>query len=284
MTDASSDFSVTFWGVRGTIPATGKDFIQYGGNTSCLEVRIGKQLFILDAGSGIRALGDQIKGTDTQIDILFSHSHIDHIAGLPFFAPAYDADTRIDLWAGHLRPQYDLLQVVRMIMAPPIFPITPQQFEAEMRYHDFHAGMDIRTSRWLDNGITIRTLPLPHPDQATGYRIEYGGKSLCYITDIEHTPGEVNQVLAAFVQGCSCLIYDGTYCDEEFERYVGWGHSTWQEAVRVADAAQVEQLIVFHHDPQATDAILDTRQKQLTQKRANALMAKEAMHIDLIKT
>ena len=275
----SDRFLLRFWGVRGTIPVADRNFMKYGGNTSCIEVTCGDHSFILDAGTGIHMLGLQLAAR--HIDILFSHTHIDHICGLPYFGPLYDKSRRIDMWAGHLHPDYDLLQVIKHVMAPPIFPITPQQFNAEIHYHDFTAGEDLRTSRWLDAGITIKTLALNHPDRATGYRIEYRGKSLCYITDIEHTVGMLNTELAEFVRGASCMIYDSTYCDEEFSRYVGWGHSTWQQAVRIANYAQIGTLVTFHHDPDANDEKLDKRDAQLQQLRPGSVTAREGMVIDL---
>jgi len=274
-----SGFNVRFWGVRGTIPTPDAAFMRYGGNTSCVEVRCGAQTFILDAGTGIHNLGKTL--TAQQIDILFSHTHIDHICGLPFFEPAYDANRRIDLWAGHLRPEYDLPQVVHHLMSPPVFPITPQAFRAEIHYHDFTAGEEPRTSRWLDAGIAVKTLPLHHPDRATGYRIEYAGHALCYITDIEHIPGALDPALVAFARNASCLIYDGTYDDDHFDRYRGWGHSTWQEAARIADAASVNTLVVFHHDPLAPDEMLDKRAAALEQIRPGSHMARESLELSL---
>jgi phosphoribosyl 1,2-cyclic phosphodiesterase len=274
-------FNVRFWGVRGTIPVADKHFMQYGGNTSCIEVNCGDQTFILDAGTGIHTLGQHLAAK--QVDILFSHSHIDHICGLPFFGPMYDKTRRIDLWAGHLKPEYDLLQVIKHIMAPPIFPITPMQFHADIHYHDFTAGDDLRAARWLDAGVTIKTLALNHPDRATGYRIDYKGKSLCYITDIEHTPGMLSTDVAEFVRGATCFIYDSTYCDEEFTKYIGWGHSTWQQAVRIADYAHVQTLVTFHHDPDANDTALDKRHQQLIAARPGSLTAREQMEINLLK-
>lgn len=274
-----SDFKLRFWGVRGTMPVADKDFLRYGGNTSCVEVRCGNRLLVLDAGTGAQALGRAIG--KTHFDLLFSHTHLDHICGLPFFAPAYDPDMRIDLWAGHLKPEYELVRIVSHLMASPIFPISPLQFNADMHYHDFNAGSELKNSRWQDAGIIIHTLPLGHPDRATGYRISHGGKSLCYITDVEHVPGQINMDIVDFVKGTDCLIYDSTYADEEFERYKGWGHSTWQEAARIADKAGVKRLLAFHHDPEADDDTLHARNAALKQMNPQYCLAQEQLEIVL---
>lgn len=272
-TPSSSDFYIRFWGVRGTMPMADAQFLRYGGNTSCVEVVCGGQTLILDAGTGIQKLGAQLQGK--HVDLLLSHTHIDHVCGLPFFSPAYKEGQRIDIWAGHLVPEYDLRQVFGHLMSSPLFPITPDQFKADIHYHDFSAGDDIQPSRLLDAGIRIRTLALNHPDRATGYRIEYKGRSLCYITDIEHTPGMFNKALAEFVANASCLIYDATYDDTDFSRYQGWGHSTWQQAARLAQHAHVKTLVAFHHDPEADDTALDKRQQAISQMHADAHIASE---------
>ncbi len=272
-------FNIRFWGVRGTIAVPSPDFMRYGGNTSCIEINCGHQTFILDAGTGIHTLGRTLKAG--HVDLLLSHTHIDHICGLPFFSPMYDSNKSIHIWAGHLIPEHNLKQVFGYIMATPIFPITPEEFKADIHYHDFHAGEELATTRWKDAGIIVKTLPLNHPDRATGYRIEYAGKSLCYITDIEHTRGKPNQALIEFVRGATCLIYDSTYADENYEAHIGWGHSTWQEAVRIADAAQVELLVPFHHDPEADDHELDLRAQALEKARPGSRMAREHMELAL---
>jgi phosphoribosyl 1,2-cyclic phosphodiesterase len=276
---SNKGFTATFWGVRGTFPITGSSVMQYGGNTSCIELNCNGVSIILDAGTGIRNLGEKIQ--EKHIDILLSHSHIDHISGLPFFKPAYDSARRIDVWAGHLKPEHSLPQVISHIMSPPIFPITDAAFKAKMHYHDFTAGGELREERWEKAGIQITTLPLNHPDRATGYRIEYNGHSLCYITDIEHVPGKINNDLVKFVGKADYLVYDATYTDETFQQYKGWGHSTWQEAVRIADAAGVRNLVLFHHDPEATDAILDKRALQIEKARKGTLLAKEGLKLSI---
>ena len=148
-----------------------------------IEVRCGDHMIILDAGTGIRLLGNELVRANSAVDaeIFFSHCHIDHINGLPFFAPAFTPGNRLRLWAGNLMPTHRLEEVVRRIVSPPLFPVEVEIFKARMEYRDFRAG-DVLQPR---SGVTVRTAPLDHPDGATGYRIEYGGRSVAYITDTE---------------------------------------------------------------------------------------------------
>ncbi len=278
MTEANQ-FTVEFWGVRGTLPTAGAATLQYGGNTSCIYVRCAGHSFILDAGTGITLLADALQTQN--IDILLSHTHIDHILGLPFFAPAYHSSRRIRLWAGHLKPTHTLRGVVEMLMQPPLFPLTPNDFKADVQYHDFVAGEELYADEWSQFGIRIKTCLLAHPDRATGYRIEQDGKSVCYITDYEHTLGIVDPALVDFVRGADCMIYDATYTDEEFEKFKGWGHSTWQQGVRIAEAGNVKKLVLFHHNPEASDAILHARTAQILAALPGTLLAKEGLVVQL---
>ncbi len=277
-------FSLHVWGGRGTIPVSGRSHARYGGNTSCVEVRCGSSRIVLDAGSGLKHLGDRLMQQDQSnypIDILLSHTHIDHVLGLPFFTPCYLKGGQIRIWSGHLLPDYHLRAVISQLMSPPLFPLTVDQFAADVDFIDFMAGDPIATEGWNAAGIEITTIELSHPDRATGYRITFGGKSMCYITDYEHVPGEIDPKLAEFVRGTDCLIYDSTFTDATYERHRGWGHSTWQQAVRLANEANVGTLMIFHHDPEANDAELDIRASALEQMRPGSVMAQDGLEIDL---
>lgn len=276
----SGDFNVTFWGVRGTIPTTQTRNARYGGNTSCVEMRIGDQRLIFDAGTGLYPLGED--ATLTDMDIFLSHTHIDHILGFPFFSPAYRQGTAIRLWAGHLKPEgLRLREVLSRIMSPPIFPLTLDFLKADLSFYDFNAGETVQAPHLAAAGITITTLPLHHPDRATGYRVQFGTKSACYITDIEHTRNGLDQALIGFVQDADLLIYDSTFDDKDFDRFIGWGHSTWQQATRIANAANVKSLALFHHDPARTDDQLDTRLIELRTLRPQDHIAHEGLTLTL---
>jgi phosphoribosyl 1,2-cyclic phosphodiesterase len=271
--------TVRFWGVRGTLPTPGPDTVRYGGNTSCVEVELGHRSVIFDAGSGIKKLGDRLtgQGKGIETDILFSHCHMDHVCGVPFFSPFYDARHKIRLWAGNLLPKGNLETAIRSIMSPPLFPIEIDAFQAEIQFRDFHGGELLD----LDEGITARTGMLNHPGGAVGYRLECAGKSIAYITDTEHRPNELDSTVLSLIQNADLMIYDCTYTDEEYPTYAGWGHSTWQQAARLANAGRVNRLAVFHHDPDHDDAFMQKVEAAAAKAHPGAFVAREGLVLQL---
>ncbi|MGH6952611.1 MAG: MBL fold metallo-hydrolase [Alphaproteobacteria bacterium] len=273
---AAGGLRVRFWGVRGSVACSGKDTIRYGGNTSCVEVRCGPHLLIFDAGTGLRPLGRALdSGGAVEGDLFFSHTHHDHIAGIPFFRPLYDKANRFQFWAGHLLPERTLHEVLCMMMQDPLFPVPFEVFKAEIAFKDFRCGEELRPRP----DVVLRTTLLNHPNRAVGYRVDYRGKSVCYVTDNEHKPGERDRNVLELADGADVLIYDSMYTDEEYPRYAGWGHSTWQEGVRVAEAAKVKTLVLFHHDPDHDDSFLDRVQRAAKRAWPGARVAREGMVI-----
>lgn len=267
-------FDVTFWGVRGSIACPGADTMRYGGNTACLEIRCGERLVILDGGTGMRLLGLALDhGGKVDADLLFTHTHFDHICGLPFFSTVYDPKNRFRLWAGHLLPDHTLRYVLSEMMMAPLFPIPITVFGAEMEFHDFHAGETLQ----LGDRIVARTAPLNHPNGATGYRIEYEGKSICYVTDTEHVPGKPDANVLGLIRDADLVIYDCTYTDAQFAKHVGWGHSTWEEGARLCDAARARQLVIFHHDPGHDDEFMDGIRAAAEKARPGTIVAHEGL-------
>ncbi|MCE3232226.1 MAG: fold metallo-hydrolase, partial [Rickettsiaceae bacterium] len=175
----SNEFKITFWGVRGTIAVPGANTLKYGGNTSCVEVKCAGRHVIFDAGTGIYELGKQTDIFHT--DILLSHTHLDHIQGLPFYPPLHKPDSNVALWAGHLKPQSYVEKVIGTIMMSPVFPLTLSDVQSRVEFNDFMAGESLINSGLNDAGITIDTLPLNHPDRATAYRLNFNDKSVCYV-------------------------------------------------------------------------------------------------------
>lgn len=271
-------FKVKFWGVRGSIACPGANHIQYGGNTSCIEVSCGGERIILDAGTGMRNLGHWLLRKNTKhATILMSHTHWDHISGFPFFAPAFKEDYSFDVMAGHLGDGLSIKDVFSGQMTHPFFPVPLEVMNAEMRYHDFKAGDSID----LSSRVHLRTAPLNHPDGATGYRIEHRGHSVCYVTDTEHVVGKPDENILALIEGADLVIYDSTYTDKEFESKIGWGHSTWQEGIRLCQAANVKNLAMFHHDPDHEDRFLNQLEADAKTIWSGAFMARENARLNI---
>ncbi len=271
----SLPFSLQFYGVRGSIACPGSDTLRYGGNTSCVAVHCGEHVLILDAGTGIKILGDELaKKAPRRLHLLFSHTHMDHVNGFPFFKPAYIPGFELHMWAGHLQPKSHLREQIDNLMASPLFPVGVEIMASNPVFHDFHGG------ETLDLGIpeiTVRTCAIPHPNGATAYRIEYQGKSICYVTDTEHPEQGRNAEIVRLIEGTDLFIYDSNFTDEEYPAYKGWGHSTWQEGVRLAQAANVKTYVAFHHDPSHTDDRMDAISDAIEQALPGSVVAKEGM-------
>lgn len=269
----ADQFSLRCWGARGSTPTPGASTLRYGGETTCFEIRAGNSLVLVDCGSGARNFGtDLCKCEPVAFDLLFTHTHLDHICGLPFFKPAYDPRFEVNAWAGHFLDETSLVDIVERIMSPPIFPVAAKTLKA-VNFRTFQAG-DILPR---NDDLVIRTVRLNHPGGACGYRFDYHGKSICIITDHEHGDPEIDANVRSFVEGADFMIYDAMFTDDEYETFKGWGHSTWQKAVALAQEADVKVPVLFHHDPRRSDDELDEIGMAADAAYPGTLVASEGM-------
>jgi phosphoribosyl 1,2-cyclic phosphodiesterase len=284
-TQASSGYEdamrLRMWGVRGGIATPGVETVRYGGNTACVELRCGPHLLILDAGTGLRNLGQKLAANPDPVaaDLLISHTHLDHICGLPFFQPHFDPSARLRIWGGHLPRGDALAQAFAASWSPPLMPDLSGAFRASVSYESFTAG----DSFTPHPGLTVRTAPLRHPGGATGYRIDWAGRSIAYVTDTEHPAQGIDAVVAGLIDGADLMVYDSSYTDAEYAAHVGWGHSSWQAAIKLADAAGAGKLVLFHHDPSHNDDFLDAIAEAAGKRRPGTEVAREQAEFVLSK-
>jgi Metal-dependent hydrolases of the beta-lactamase superfamily I len=270
-------YRVKFWGVRGSIACPSPDHMVYGGNTSCVEISVGGHIFILDAGTGIRTLGrDLLRRGIASATLLLTHTHWDHINGFPFFAPAFSEHFQLRIMAGHLSGKPGGIRaVLANQMDNPTFPVPLSAMRGTVSFDDFAAGDTLA----FPPGAVVRTAPLRHPNGATAYRIDYAGASVAYVTDTEHVPGQPDRNVLGLIAGADLVIYDSTYTDDEFPAKVGWGHSTWQEGVRLARAAGAKRLAIFHHDPDHDDTFMAEVEQAAAGMWDGAMVAREGMDL-----
>jgi phosphoribosyl 1,2-cyclic phosphodiesterase len=272
---------IKFYGTRGSIAVPEKDFVTFGGNTSCILVKLNNgRLGILDAGTGIRRLGSElIAAGHEQFDnifIIFSHTHWDHIQGFPFFGPAYDPRRKLTLTIpGQTGKPKDLRDIFTTQMQDEYFPVPLDKMGANI---DFWQPEEPEVVSPF--GIKATISKHNHPGGAYGYRIDEDGTVLVYCTDIEH--GEtIDPNVVELAKGADLLIHDSQYTEEEFEQKKGWGHSTYEQALEVAERAGVKRLALFHHDPEHDDVFLEEMEKKCRDRFSGAFMAREGMEIEI---
>lgn len=275
-------FLVRFWGVRGSIPMPGPRTAQIGGNTTCLEVRAGNDLIIFDAGTGIRGLGNALlKEMPVQARMFFTHLHWDHIQGFPFFLPAFVRGNRFDLY-GVRKLTNTLAETLIGQMNYPNFPVSLDEMGAQIDFHDLQEGESVT----VGEAVVTNTL-LNHPGGVHAYRVDYKGHSAVFATDTEHYSC-LDPRLVKLAAGADLLIYDAMYTTDEYRGAngglprLGWGHSTWEEGVKVAREAQVGQLVLFHHDPDHDDETVHAIEAQAKAVFPRCCAAYEGLELHLL--
>jgi phosphoribosyl 1,2-cyclic phosphodiesterase len=271
---ADSDFIVTFWGTRGTRMMAGQGYSRYGRNTICISVQCGQRLLILDAGSGLVRLGNDIMAAEIkQADIFLTHANYDHIEGIPFFQPLYEKTFHARVHSGRLKGVESTGDIVDGLMKEPCFPIRQEKFLAKIDYEDVEDNAVID----LGNGIEITTRRLHHPGGATGYRINYNGSSFALVTDTTHAPGQRDQEVISLIEQVDLFAYDCSYLDTEFPKFSNYGHSTWEEAIRLRRVAKAKALLGLHHMPVRNDEALDQIQGYLYREDPASMIAHDGM-------
>lgn len=248
---------VKIWGCRGSLAAPGPETVRYGGNTSCVEVRLDDgSLIILDAGTGIRALG--LQEMPTKIHLLLTHLHLDHLEGLGFFSALWRSDCQIEVY-GPSSPMKALVRRIEGYLSPPLFPVHLSDVPSKMTFHDAPDG------EWSIGGARLLSQHISHSGPTVGYRIEEGGNSIAYMPDHEPFRGGVRDIDPAWLSGhaiahgADVLLHDGQYTEAEYPSRIGWGHSAVDQVVAFGRAAKVGRLMLFHHDPLHTDSDLDAQ-------------------------
>jgi len=249
---------VTLWGTRGSLADAGPQTVRYGGNTACVEVEGNDgSVLVLDAGTGIRRLGTALRRDLRRVDMLLTHLHMDHIQGLGFFAPLYQAGVEVHIWGPPSATQ-GLRSRIARYMSPPLFPVLIRDLPCDLKIHD--APRDT----FSVNEFKVTADLVTHPGPTMGFRIEEGPAIVAYLPDHEPVLGAGSFPLRCewtsgynLARGAEMLIHDAQYSEEEYETHVGWGHSTIAQAVSFALMTRARKLVTFHHDPSHDDATLD---------------------------
>jgi phosphoribosyl 1,2-cyclic phosphodiesterase len=284
---ANGGMRVRIWGCRGSLPTPGASTVRYGGNTSCVEVGLEDgSLLVLDAGTGIRCLGDELAERGVrEIQLLLTHLHLDHLEGLRFFAPLWNPEVSIDIW-GPPSPTTSLRDRIARSFSPPLFPLDLKDVPSQVTFHD------VPREPWTLGPFSLSASLVVHPGPTVGYRIEAGGATFAYIPD--HEPalcGRIRERSAdwisggAVAQGADLLLHDAQYFEDEYESRIGWGHSSVADAVAYAAAVDARRLLLFHHEPLHADASLDLledRARELaSQNGRGPTLAREGMVVEL---
>jgi phosphoribosyl 1,2-cyclic phosphodiesterase len=277
---------VKIWGCRGSMATPGPETLRTGGNTTCVEVTANGSRVILDAGTGIRALGAELAQNGAQkINICLTHLHLDHIEGLGFFEPFYDPDCEVSLW-GPPSSVRSLKERISRYLSAPLFPVEVSQLPARVTFLDAPDGP------WEIDGLRLHAHPVSHPGTTLGYRIESDGAALAFIPDHEPALGlELESLTSDWISGfpvaeeASLLLHDSQYTEEEYAGRIGWGHSSIRQTVTFATKTRAESTLLFHHDPVHTDDDLEAhceRARELWQGEGPPPeLAREGMEITL---
>ena len=268
---------IKFWGVRGSNPTPDKDKIEYGGDTSCIEVRTSdNELIILDMGSGIRNLGTKILSDPSYpktIHILLSHFHWDHIMGFLYFTPFYDDSYTFNIYGYNKHTSTSSFS--KKILDPTFWPVSMDMLNAKINFIDLN-GEDLV----INSNTQIKYTNHSHPNTATSYRVETDNQSIVYTTDCEHPVKNLNKNVIEIAKNSDMLIHDSHFSNEDLEKFKGWGHSSYGEAIDVANKANVKTLVLFHYSPNYNDDEVSRIEKEAKKTFENTIASKQGLKIN----
>jgi phosphoribosyl 1,2-cyclic phosphodiesterase len=279
---------ITFWGVRGSIPTPGPNTVHFGGNTSCVELRAGKAILIFDGGTGLRMLGKKLlREMPLTAHMFFSHVHWDHIQGFPFFEPAFVAGNEFHLYGGN-NVSRTLEETLAGQMDHPNFPVHLTAMGAKMNFRDLREGETVEVSDGEGGVARVTNASGNHPQGVYAFRVEHAGKVFVYATDTEHYEGRIDDKLLALARNADLFVYDSQYTPEEYAgsggiggSKKGWGHSTFVEGVRLAQAAGARKLVLFHHDPTQSDAAVREKERRAKALFPDVIAAHEGLSLEI---
>lgn len=273
--------NIRFWGVRGSVAVSGPHVAKVGGNTSCIEVTSQGERLILDAGTGLRALGDELaKSGPAKATFLFSHLHWDHVQGFPFFGPAWNPSSKFTLYGPGEGGDQALKDVLSKQMSPPNFPVPLSAMRSSLSF-----GAAKHDRRIEAGPFVVTPFELPHPQGCLGYRVEADGASFVYMTDVELNADALTS-LGRWVEGADALVLDAQYTPDEYAGKVGppkagWGHSTMIDAAKLARDARVKRLFLFHHDPAHNDDFVAGMEAEAKNVFEAAELAREGLVLEV---
>jgi len=302
-------FFVRFWGVRGSIPCPGRDTVVFGGNTACLEIRADERLIVIDLGTGAKPLADYLMANDVKkgsldMDVFISHTHWDHIMGFPMFAPVFVSGAKLRIRGPVSYNDENLATIIGNQLSYRYWPVRQSELSAKIEYEELK-----ETTLDLGGGLKVKTKYLNHPILCLGYRFEYQGKSI--VTAFDHEPfrnlfptdpknpsydeeaaldgeaaaKEENEKIMNFYKGADILVHDAQYSAAEYEKHLGWGHSSYDYAMSAAGQMGVKKLVFFHHDPNYNDKKLESIEEQYKNdakgKSFEIIMAREGLKVEV---
>jgi len=273
------EFTVQFWGVRGSIPTPGMDTVRYGGNTACVELLVAGQRLIFDGGTGLRALGKHLLHSETPVSahIFFTHTHWDRIQGFPFFVPAFVPGNHFDVYGATAANGASIKQCLTDQMLRPNFFTPLQKMSSDMVFHNIAAGSVLA----LSDEVMVETIALNPQTSALGFRVTCNGRSLVYATDSNHGHPTLDPNLLYLAQGADLLIYGGTYTETAYHDLDHTPKMSWEQGIDLAKQAQVREMLLFHHSPGHDDDYLDHMEMEIHNRFPKMRLAREGMILQL---